>query len=233
MTQSAARAIKKFVTVQLLEEAHRRAGLNLPYGPVGTLPRAELLQKFLFFLLILCSLSSVLFAADDGFESSEEISGKYFTIYYHQPVDIPSLCQRLNVSLSEKILAARSAGDAVSGNEDLGSLVDVLYGTVGDTLDMHIYDFHGNIKICRDHAQLNDVYISFFKKDLESYMASFYVYDLNTIYISSEDFKREVLGHEISHAIINNYFVVSPPVKVQEILSKYVEFQLRKAQQTE
>ena len=35
----------KIVTVQLSEEPRRRAGLNLPYGLAGALPRAELVPK--------------------------------------------------------------------------------------------------------------------------------------------------------------------------------------------
>ena len=32
-----------------------------------------------------------------------------------------------------------------------------------------------------------------------------------------------VLAHEVAHAIINQYFAVPPPSKVQEILSQYVD----------
>jgi hypothetical protein len=60
-------------------------------------------------------------------------------------------------------------------------------------------------------------------------MVSFYVYDLNTIYVSAGSFKREVLGHEIAHAVISHYFVVQPPMKAQEVLAGYVEYQLREA----
>ena len=49
----------------------------------------------------------------------------------------------------------------------------------------------------------------------------------NTIYTSEESFKREVVGHEMSHAIICHYFAVPAPVKVQEVLSMYVEYNLR------
>jgi len=37
------------------------------------------------------------------------------------------------------------------------------------------------------------------------------------------------LGHEIGHAVISNYFVVQPPIRIQEVLAGYVEYQLRKA----
>ena len=105
-----------------------------------------------------------------------------------------------------------------------------LHGLVSDMVDMHIYNFKGAIKICRDNAGMNKIYRGLFGKDMEPYMLAFYVNENSTIYIFEESFRREVLGHKIAHAIMNHYFVVSPPVKVQEILSKYVEYQLRKAQ---
>ena len=38
----------------------------------------------------------------------------------------------------------------------------------------------------------------------------------------------DAIAHEIAHAIINHYFVVPPSVKMQEILSGYVEYSLNK-----
>jgi hypothetical protein len=136
----------------------------------------------------------------------------------------------LNITAADKILAGKSIGEDIASEPDIARMADILYGLVGDMLDMHIYNFKGSIKICQDHAQLNNIYRNLFNKDLLSYMVSFYVNDISTIYISGESFRREVLGHEIAHAIINHYFVVSPPMKVQEILAKYIEYQLHKAQ---
>jgi len=167
---------------------------------------------------------------DDSFGSGKKIEGKYFTIYYSPKIDISKLTQQLNITTADKILAGKSVGKEISSEEPLTSMVDILYGLVGDMLDMHIYSFKGSIKICQDQVKLNTIYEKLFNKDLASYMVSFYVNDTSTIYISGENFRREVLGHEIAHAIINHYFVISPPIKVQEILSKYVEYQLRKIQ---
>ena len=52
--------------------------------------------------------------------------------------------------------------------------------------------------------------------------------DINTIYITAENFKKAVLGHEVAHAVISHYFVVQPSMKVQEVLAGYIEYQLRK-----
>lgn len=182
--------------------------------------------------LFIITTTGVLFAAEveDGFSSSNKIEGKYFTIYYSQQIGISKLSRQLNITAMDKILAGKNVGEDIASEPELAKMVDILYGLVGDMIDMHVYNFKGSIKICEDQAQLNNIYRNLFNKDLASSMASFYVNDINTIYISEESFKREILGHEIAHAIINHYFVVSPPIKVQEILAKYIEYQLHKVQ---
>ena len=186
----------------------------------------------LFCSLFLFILIGILHAAEveDGFGPSKSIEGRYFTVHYSPQIDISKLSQQLNITAADKILAGKSIGEDIASEPELAKMIDILYGLVGDMMDMHIYNFKGSIKICQDQAQLNNIYRNLFGKDLASYMVSFYLNDTSTVYISGENFRREVLGHEIAHAIINHYFVVSPPVKVQEILAKYIEYQLRKAQ---
>jgi hypothetical protein len=75
---------------------------------------------------------------------------------------------------------------------------------------------------------LAGIYRRLFDRDLGE-VKSFYVYELNTIYTSAENFRRGIIGHEIGHAIMSHYFVVQPPVKIQEVLAGYVEYQLRKS----
>ena len=188
--------------------------------------------KILSGLFLFIMMAGVLSAAEvkDGFGSSNKIEGKYFTIYYSQQIDISQLSRQLNITVVDEILAGNSLGENIASEPELAKMTDILYGLVSDMIDMHVYNFKGSIKICENQAQLSNIYRNLFNKDLASYMVSFYVSDTSTIYISGESFKREILGHEIAHAIINHYFVVSPPIKVQEILAKYIEYQLRKAQ---
>jgi len=183
-------------------------------------------------LFLFIITAGVLFAAEvkDGFDSSNKIESKYFTVYHPRQIDISELSRQLNITAMDKILAGKNVGEDIASEPELARMVDILYGLVGDMIDMHVYNFKGSIKICEDQAQLNNIYRNLFGKDLASYMVSFYVSDTSTIYISGESFEREILGHEIAHAIINHYFVVSPPIKVQEILAKYIEYQLRKTQ---
>lgn len=178
---------------------------------------------------ILFSLEiGVSFGLEDGFGPAKRIEGKYFIVYYLPQIEVSGLIQQLNISLTDKILAGKTIKEKASFETELADMLDVLFMRVSDMLDMHIYSFQGNIKICLNQQQVSGIYNDLFGKELPSYAYSFYVYDSNTVYISAENFKREILGHEMSHAIINHYFVVQAPIKIQEILSKYIEYQLRK-----
>lgn len=178
----------------------------------------------IFFVLTSCLLVS---AFEDDFGQAKKVESKYFVCYYSPQSDIYDFLQQLNLSHTDKFLGGKSPQDLNSPEAELASSVDALFMRVSDILDMHLYTFNSTIKICRDYAHLKRVYNRIFDKELKS--PSFYVYDLNTIYISAENFKSEILGHEMAHTIINHYFVVSPPMKIQEVLCGYVEYQLRKS----
>lgn len=178
-----------------------------------------------FFLFSLIPLAS--FAVEDGFGSARKAEGSYFSIYYSAQIDTAILSQQLNIQPSDEIIVGKTAKRKNSSEVLLSDMLDTLFLRVSDILDMHIYSFQGDIKICSSQAQLEQIYSRLFNKSLNN-QRSFYVYSLNTIYISADSFKREILGHEMAHAIISRYFVVMPPLKIQEVLAAYVEYQLRK-----
>ncbi len=53
-----------------------------------------------------------------------------------------------------------------------------------------------------------------------------YSRDKKCITVAVDRVTDGVLAHEIAHAVINSYFQVPPPKKVQEILAQYVDRQL-------
>jgi hypothetical protein len=176
-------------------------------------------------LLLACCLSIfvVAYAAEDGFGAAKRIEGEHFIVFIPPQLDQYSLLEKLNIGSSE---IALSEGRSSKTNS-LAAALDVLYNIVMQTLDMNLYSLQGNIKICRDREHLNRVYENIFGRQLKS--SSFYINEYNMIYISADDFTKEILGHEIAHMIISHYFVVAPPEKVQEILAGYVEYRLRKS----
>lgn len=185
-------------------------------------------KKIIIPAAVLFFTAANLFALDDGFGEAKKIEGKNVIIYYAAELDIPSLIRQLNISSSQDVLAGKAMRKSFSySGAELADMIDTLYAQVCDILDMHLYSLQINIKICPGDRDLSGLYNNLFGKDLGG-RYSFYVYDNNTVYVSAEHFKQEIMGHEIAHGIINHYFVVPPPVKVQEVLAMYVEYQLRK-----
>ena len=151
---------------------------------------------------------------------------KYFSLYSTKDVDVYSLLNKLDFDyfLQPDALLKKDNQDAQG---ILTKVLDALYLEVSDILDIHIYSFHGNIKILPDQNSVSTVFKNFFKTDFPE--RSFYLHEKNTIYISLSDLNSGMLAHEISHAIISHYFVVPPPTKIQEVLSGFVEYTLRKS----
>jgi hypothetical protein len=181
------------------------------------------LLKIILVVVCFSLIFSSVYAIDDGFGAAKKIDSQHFIISYAPQLDPYLLLAKLNIRPGDLIL---SAGPSLNG-EGLVVALDALYSIVMQALDMNLYSLQGNLKICSDRDHLSRVYESIFGRELKT--SSFYINEYNTIYISADDFTKEVLGHEIAHMIISHYFVVQPPQKVAEILSGYVEYQLRKS----
>ena len=184
-----------------------------------------------FLTLLLISFSVVLAqAADDGFGDSNKIEGEHFTIEYKAGIGLNSLIEQLKVSATDQQLTNLKV-DHSSSEKELASMIEILFNRASDVLDMHVYSLKGHIKIFSDHSQLEAFYRQLFHGDLPCTGLSFYLADYDSIYISAADFRREILGHEMVHAIMTRYFVVQPSIKIQEVLAGYVEFSLRKTKE--
>ena len=167
------------------------------------------------------------FAAEDGLGFHKKMEGQYVTVYASSGFDAASLAQQLDIRPSDEILAGRSVRNKNVREEALAQMLDTLYMQVSNILDMHLYSLKTDIKVCKTTAELDGIYNRLFSASLGG-RRSFYVYDYNSIYVSEEAFQPGIIGHEMSHAIISHYFAIPAPVKVQEVLAMYVEYNLKK-----
>lgn len=161
-----------------------------------------------------------------AFSQEHSLKTKYFTVYYTAECDLSQLAERLR---ADKLLHIDifTPGSAPEGMEAIISeLFDSLYLEVSDIIDIHMYSFEGTIKILSGRRELGRVLSAYFKKVPN--VPSFYSHANNTLYLSWPDLTLGMLAHEMAHAIISHYFVVPPSAKVQEILSGYVEYSIRK-----
>ncbi|MFH1457702.1 MAG: hypothetical protein ABIG31_00850 [Candidatus Omnitrophota bacterium] len=180
-----------------------------------------------FFLGLSC-FTFVLFygglACAQGLDRPLIVKSKYFSVYGERSINMYAVLKKLNF---EYLIYAENL---LTDKDDLGNMlaksIDGLYMAVSDILDIHIYNYHGKLMIFPDRASLNEYLRQSYGLNLSE--RSYYFHKDNTIYISFADLTAGVLGHEMGHAIVSLYFVVPPPVKVQEILCGYVEYSLRR-----
>jgi hypothetical protein len=171
---------------------------------------------------------ALVWAADDGFGAATKVDSEHFTIYYKPGIDIDSLISQLHVSPTDQILTNQTLNTS-SPQDQLSSMVEVLFARACDVLDMHIYSLKADIKIFPTQQDLTAYYNKLFHAHVPCTGYAFYLDDTRSIYMSAENFRREILGHEMGHAIMSRYFVVQPSVRIQEVLAGYIEYQLRKS----
>ncbi len=184
------------------------------------------LFRYLIIVLIVCVLA---IASPQRCLAQEETrmiaSGQYFDVYGYAGIDIPSLLAALDYQSFYP--GSSLTGERGDFSAILAKTLDVIYLETSDILDIHIYSYHGAIQFLPDVSAVDSIFYKYAGRSMHE--RSFYFHEKNTIYISVRDLELGVLGHEIAHAIISHYFVVPPPVKVQEVLCGYVDFNLRKS----
>ncbi len=153
------------------------------------------------------------------------VKSRYFSVYAKKEVDVNNFLYKLNFNY------LKNDANFIAQNSDLKSVLaqtlDSLFLEISNILDIHVYDLNSNLNIYLNTEEVQKVFREIFKKDFDQ--ISFYLPETNSIYISENDLALGVLGHEIAHSIVSHYFVVSPPVKVAEVLCGYVEYSLRKS----
>jgi hypothetical protein len=179
----------------------------------------------IFIILGLLAGAGLAAEVNDNFEAAQRIESRYFKIFVESGVDTQDLAVRLTVPLS---LAAIIKEPVPFSSEtyDLGEQLDLLFLVVSEIMDIKLKEFKCNIKVCRDASSLSGITEKLFGKEVQT--GGFYVTAIDTLYVDADNVTINILGHELSHAIQVHYFVLVPPVKLQEVLAGYVEYQLRK-----
>jgi len=179
---------------------------------------------FIFFLLL---AAPVFFIRPGLCSQDHSIQTQYFAVYYYDGCDLAKLAGKLNAEHFLHIDVFSQENTAGDISSVISRLIDSIYLEVCDILDIHIYSFNGVISIVPDDGVIADITEKYSGQRIKA--PSFYFLSQNTVYVSFNSLNLGMLGHELAHAVISHYFVVAPPPKVQEILTGYVEYSLRKA----
>ena len=165
-------------------------------------------------------------AFDDAFPFGKKIVSRNFTITLALDIDEAALVNRLNIDPQHRMLVGDSARGINYSPDNLGDLLDALFDWVRRVLDMPINAYTGDIKVVAGIGQLEAVCQKIYGRGCRSEKA-FYVFEKNTIYVVAPDFTKEIVGHEMGHAIICNFLRDRLSDRIQEVLARYIEYQLR------
>ena len=174
---------------------------------------------------MLCSLALSPNSAEAG-RIALAARGEYFDIYADRSIDIYDLLIKLDHDYSLRLQdperpAARDLKEA------LFDTFDELFREVEGILNITIPAFHGQVHILKDQSAVSKE----FKRlnHTECAEAGFYYPRKNIVFISFDGLALGAMGYQVAQAILERYFVVTPPGNVREVLAGYVEYNLRKA----
>ncbi len=147
-----------------------------------------------------------------------EIESKYITISYDKAKHLQKFNNKLKMGRMSYLLKGRNA---FTVEDEVKNKLDLITEKVCKILDMHPRELKYSIKLFIDKDGVKKMFIRLHGTNWEN--AGFYHAPKNTIYISVNDTKLGVITHEIGHVIVKNYFKVSPPVKIHELLAQFAE----------
>lgn len=155
-------------------------------------------KKILYTILILSGAVVFYTVAADA-ACGMEFSTKYAIIHYSEYNEMDDFLWRLG---GQHIDFLNNANLASSRIDRIVDRIQAILGVIPRDLRFKIYLRRGR---------------------LEGEREAYYDHKTKSIYISVDSVTENILAHEISHAIIDTYFPVSPPGKIQEIISQYVD----------
>jgi hypothetical protein len=150
---------------------------------------------------------------------AKEAKSRYVSLRYSS--------QELLRDFNEEIELGRKLGSyvrktqIVTIEDEVLAKLDAVVEKAETILEMFPDKLHIRVVLLATSSDVSTVFREKYGKNA-SHIA-FYSLSEDTIYISVDDSKLEVLAHEIGHAIVDHYFDVRAPYNVHELMAQFVE----------
>lgn len=166
-----------------------------------------------FFTLIIVSLT--LWAS---VSSGAELKTYYATIVYSNERYLGEFNDKVSLGSLSYLIRNRNS---LTAAEEAADKVDAIVERVETILDMFPRGLKFRVVLLPSSKDVQKVYKS--KYGMSPDYIAFYSPRDNTVFVSLDDVRVGVLAHELTHVILNHYFGIPPPDKIQEILAQFVE----------
>ncbi len=147
-----------------------------------------------------------------------ELKTRYATITYDNTKALRKFNKKLYMGKLKYQLKKNRSGTV---EEDVKNKINLIVEKVESVLAMFPANLKFKIVI---HPSIRGV-----DDDLERIyrvrrkFLAFYAPKENTVFFSANNAKLRVVAHEIGHVVAENYFAISPPQKIHEVLAQYAE----------
>ncbi len=157
--------------------------------------------------------------AEDVAPQELSIVSRYAKISYPNR----SVLKRFNKELyvSGRLLSMIKRTPVKNIEEEVTAKIDAIVERAMAALDMYPQDLQFSITILPDTSYVKNVFRKIYNVDVD-YIA-FYSPHLNHAFYSANNARLRVVCHEIGHVVVENYFKVSPPQRIHEVMAQYVE----------
>ena len=159
-----------------------------------------------------------------GFEAeagSQRIDSRYCTLLLDSGVDIGKINRKVSVRGVHRLKLPKGS----SPETELAAKCDILFERAEEILDMFPPGIHVTLQIMANRDSIRDVHELQYGHATDA--VSIYLFENNTIYSLAKEVSESVLIHEMAHCILDHFFQVRPPSKVEELLAMHVDAQMR------
>ncbi len=146
------------------------------------------------------------------------IRTRYVTITYWDVKALRKFNNKLYMGNLKYLLKGKKS-DTIE--DEVKNKIDLIVEKVETVLDMYPATLRFNIVIHGSTRGVQESYQRLYNRTV-NYIA-FYSPGENTVFYSADHSKLRVVTHEIGHVIAENYFAISPPPKIHEVLAQYAE----------
>lgn len=181
-------------------------------------------------LSVLLLAGAILLGKGEGlawaYDSDESLGGqridsRYCTLLIDPGIDIEKVSRKISVrGVSRLKLPKGSAPET-----ELAAKCDILFERAEELLDMFPPGIHVTLKITASRDTISAVHVGQYGEGTDA--IAIYLFESNTIYAWFKEISESVLIHEMAHCILDHYFQIRPPRKIEELLAMHVDAQMR------
>ena len=174
------------------------------------------------FLTVWLAISGTALAEADDESNWRRIDSRYCTMWLSEGVEPKQVNKRISIwGVRPQIKVDKSEPEEIK----LAAKCDTILQRAEEILDMYPAGIHTTIRIAKQREDVQGFHSSRYGYGTEA--IAFYEFEDNTIFVAMKDLSEGVLAHEMAHCIIDHYFRVRPPRKVEELLAMHVDEHLR------